>query len=120
LGILTLSPYLADPEYEEIAVSSLELDEAMDPQKYKATMAELKKTYDKAGRKTAKHETSHGIIRFRAQGYVFVDLEWGMGLEGYITKIQGSGQPLNFSEPVCIYKVLSLETKISDPKVFVN
>ena len=119
LNILTMSPYLADPEYEEMAVSSLELDEVMNPAKYKATLQELKKTYDKAGRKTAKFETGHGIFRFRAQGHAFVDLEWGLGLEGYLTKIQSSDEPaIDLATPVCIYTVLSLETKVADPAVF--
>ncbi len=119
LSSLTISPYFADPEYQEMLVAELDLDKLMDPAKYKATAQEFKKTYDKAGRKTAKYETGHGIIRFRAQGHAFVDLEWGMGLEGYLTKIQSPDEPeLKLPTPVCIYKVLSVETKIDDPKVF--
>lgn len=115
---LTLSPYMPDEDSREMIEASLELDEAMDPQKYKATVQELKKTYEKAGRKTAKWELRHSIIRFAAHGYVFVDLEWGMALEGYITKIQSGGQSQDLASPVCIYKVMSLETKLTDPGVF--
>jgi hypothetical protein len=117
---LTLSPYMTDEDSREIIVAGLELDEAMDPQKYKAVVQELKRTYEKAGRKTAKWETRHSIIRFAAQGHVFVDLEWGMALEGYITKIQSGGRSQDLASPVCIYKVLSVETKIADPGVFGN
>lgn len=116
---LTLSPYLSDPENKELILSGLEMDKLMDPQQYKATLNDLKKTQEKAGRKTVKWNTAHGIVRFMAQGFVFVDLEWGMGLEGYVTKIQsGAGQSLTFAKPVCIYKVLSIETKITDPEIF--
>lgn len=119
LSILSMIPYLAYPENEEIAVSSLELDEVMNPDKYKATLLELKKTYEKAGRKTAKYETGHGIIKFRTEGYAFVDLEYGLGLEGYLTKVQDlAGQAGDLTAPVCIYKVLSIDTKIVDPGVF--
>jgi hypothetical protein len=119
LSILTMSPYLADPEYEEMAVSSLELDKVMDPAKYKVTLQELKKTYDTAGRKTAKFETGHGLYKFKANGYAYVDLEWGLGLEGYLIEVQKPNeQAIALSTPVCIYKVLSVETKIDDPKVF--
>ena len=117
---LTLSPYMPDEDSMEMIVAGLELDEAMDPQKHKATVQELKKTYEKVGRKTAKWETRHSIIRFAAHGYVFIDLEWGMALEGTITKIQSGGQSQDLASPVCIYKVLSLETRIVDPGVFGN
>jgi hypothetical protein len=115
---LTLSPFIPDADSQEIIVAGLDLDKIMDPQKYKAVVQELKKTHEKAGRKTVKWETNHGIIRFMAQGFVFVDLEWGMALEGYITKIQSGGQPQNLPNPVCIYRVLSLESKIAGPNVF--
>ncbi|MGB7297186.1 MAG: hypothetical protein WBC70_16515 [Candidatus Aminicenantales bacterium] len=115
---LTLSPYMPDEDGRELIVAGLELDEALDPQKYKATVQELKKTHEKAGRKTAKWEIRHSIIRFAAQGYVFVDLEWGMALEGYIAEIQSGSQIQTLANPVCIYRVLSLETKIADPGVF--
>jgi len=119
LDPLTVIPYSADPDDLELLLGELELDKLMDAAKYKATVQELKKTYDKAGRKTAKFETGHGIVRFRAQGHAFVDLEWGLGLEGYLTKIQSPDEPaIDLSTPVCIYKVLSLETKVADPTVF--
>ena len=119
LSPLTVIPYTADPDDLELLLGTLDMDKLMDPAKYKTLVQELKKTYDKAGRKTAKYETGHGIARFRAQGHAFVDLEWGLGLEGYLTKIQGpDGPAIDLATPVCIYKVLSLETGISDPKVF--
>lgn len=119
LSPLTVIPYTADPDDLELLLGELEMDKLMDAAKYKATVQELKKTYDKAGRKTAKFETGHGIVRFRAQGHAFIDLEWGLGLEGYLTKIQSPDEPaIDLSTPVCIYKVLSLETKVADPTVF--
>jgi hypothetical protein len=53
-----------------------------------------------------------------AVGFVYVDLDWGMALEGYLTKIQTGSQPQNLANPLCIYKVLSVETKIADSSVF--
>jgi len=121
LRLLALTPYLADPQFKEMALSTLELEEAMNPDQYKKTVAELKKRQEIQGRKTAKWNTNHGLIKFIAKGYTFVDLEWGMGLEGYLTGGQVQGQPaVVFQNPVCIYKVLSLETKIPDSKVFGN
>jgi hypothetical protein len=121
LGPLDVVPYTADTDDLEMLLAELEMDKLMDPAKYKASMQELKKTYDKAGRKTAKYETGHGIVRFRAKGYVFVDLEWGLGLEGYLTVVQNPDEPaVNLAAPVCLYKVLSLETKVADPNVFLK
>lgn len=119
LGLLTMKPYMADPDFEEMAVSSMELDQAMDPEKYKVTLREFEKVYNKAGRKTAKYQTNHGIVNFMAEGPVYVDTEWGIALEGYISQIVTSGKPpLTFPTPVCIYRVLSVDTKIDDLTVF--
>lgn len=115
---LTLSPFMPDDNSREMIVAGLDLDKVMNPEKYKATVQELKKTVEKVGRNTVKWNTYHGIIRFRAEGFVYVDLNWGMALEGHVTKIQSGAQTLNLSTPLCIYKVLSVETKISDPSVF--
>jgi hypothetical protein len=121
LSPLPVIPYTANPDDLELLLGELEMDKLMEPAKYKTTLEELKKTYDTAGRKTAKFETGHGIVKFRAQGHAFVDLEWGLGLEGYLTRIQGPDEPaVVLSTPVCIYKVLSLETKVDDPKIFVK
>jgi hypothetical protein len=44
-----------------------------------------------------------------------------MGLESYLTGGQLHSQPVAvFQNPVCILKVLSLEAKIPDRKVFGN
>jgi hypothetical protein len=119
LGPLDVVPYTADPDDLEMLLAEIEMDKLMDPAKYKAFTQELKKTYDAAGRKTAKYETGHGIARFRAKGYALVDLEWGLGLEGYLTSVQNPDEPaVNLAAPVCLYKVLSLETKAPDPSVF--
>jgi len=119
LQLLALTPYLANPEFKEMALSTLEMEKAMNPDQYKKTVADLKKSHEIQGRKTAKWNTSHGLIKFIPKGYAFVDLEWGMGLEGYLTGGQLQGQPaVVFQNPVCIYKVLSLETKNLDSKVF--
>lgn len=112
---LTIAPYLADPQFEEMDVSLLELN----PEEHKAALQEFKKTYDKAGRKTVKYNKAHGIREFHAEGPIYIDLEWGMGLEGYIAKTRtGREQPVEMAPPVCIYKVLSIDTTIDDLKVF--
>ncbi len=120
LYLLTVIPYLVEPESQEMVVSNLEMDELFDPDKYKKTMSELKKRYEKVGRQTAKWETGHGILRFPAQGFAFMDLEWGIALEGYLTGQRGGGgiQSVTLENPVCVYKALSVATQISDPKVF--
>jgi hypothetical protein len=121
LGPLTVVPYTADSDDLEMLLGEIEMDKLMDPAKYKATMQGLKKTYDNAGRKTARYETGHGIARFTAKGYAFVDLEWGLGLEGYLTSVQNPQQPaIELAAPVCLYKVLSLETKAADPSIFIK
>lgn len=119
LLLMTIVPYIAEPDSEELAVSSLEMDELFNPEKYKKTVSELKKRYEKAGRQTAKWETGHGLINYPSEGFAFIDLEWGIGLEGFLTGQRGGGgfQAVTLKEPVCIYKVLELETKISDPQV---
>lgn len=120
LYLLTVIPYLVDPEFQEMVVSNLEMDELFDPDKYKKTVSELKKRYEKVGRQTAKWETGHGMVRFPAQGFAFMDLEWGFALEGYLTGQRGGGglQPVTLENPVCLYKAVSVATKISDPEVF--
>jgi hypothetical protein len=119
LQLLALTPYLANPEFKEMDLSMLEMEKEMNPDQYKKTLAELKKRHEIQGRKTAKWNTGHGLIRFIAKGYAYVDLEWGMGLEGYVTGGQLQGKPaVVFQHPVCIYKVLTLDTTIPDSKVF--
>jgi hypothetical protein len=120
LFLLTVIPYLTDPESEEMVVSNLEMDELFNPDQYKKTIGELKKRYEKIGRQTAKWETGHGILRFPAQGFAFMDLEWGIALEGYLTGQRGGGgiQSVTLKNPVCLYKALSVATKISNSEVF--
>ena len=120
LYLLSVIPYLVEPESQEMVVSNLEMDELFNPEKYKKTISELKKRYEKVGRQTAKWETGHGILRFPALGFAFMDLEWGFALEGYLTGQRGGGgiQSVTLENPVCVYKALSVDTKISDPKVF--
>ena len=120
LYLLTVIPYLVEPESQEMVISSLEMDELFNPDKHKKTISELKKRYEKVGRQTTKWETGHGILRFPALGFAFMDLEWGFALEGYLTGQRGGGgiQSVTLENPVCVYKALSLSTKISDPKVF--
>ncbi len=119
LGHLTLRPYIATPEIEEMASMSLEMDQAMNPDAYRQTVKELGKNYDKAGRKTAKWNTNHGMRSYLGNGYVFVDLQWGIGLEGYLTEIRETGKKaVRLGDPVCIYRVLGLDTKKADAAVF--
>lgn len=120
LYLLTFIPYIEEPESKELVISNIEMDKLLNPKKYKETLNELKKRYEKVGRKTAKWDTGHGIIKFSAEGFAFIDLEWGIGLEGFLTGGKGhyEQQSVTFEKPVCIYRAVSLETKISDPKVF--
>jgi hypothetical protein len=113
-------PYFIEPESKEMVVSSLEMDELFNPEKYKKTIAELKKRHEIIGRQTAKWETGHGLVLIPALGFAYMDLEWGFALEGYLTGQRGGGglQSETLEKPMCIYKALTAVTKISDPEVF--
>lgn len=120
LFLLTIIPYISEPDAEEMITSSLEMDKLLDPEKFKRIMEELKIKQEKAGRQTVKWETSHGLVRIPDQGYAFVDLEWGIGIEGYLTGQRGGAgfESVEFAKPVCIYRALSIDKRISDPDVF--
>ena len=117
---LTIIPYIAEPESKEIDISMIEYDKALDPKKYEETMEAWKKQHEKAGRKTAKRDTSFGLIHFPAEGYEYIDVDMGIGLEGWLTGKKGMyRQPaVTLKKPVCIYKVVTLKTKISEGNVF--
>ena len=57
---------------------------------------------------------------FSLKGFAFIDLEWGISHEDYLTGQRGGGglQPVTLEKPICVYKTLSFDTKISDPNVF--
>ncbi len=114
LSLLSVVPYTANPESKELDEMGLEMGKLLDPGKYETRLKDLRKRHEKAGRPSARYETTHGIIRFPARGYAFVDLAWGIGLEGYLT----GGGSLEFPEPVCIYRVLAIDTAIKDQGVF--
>jgi hypothetical protein len=120
LYLLTTIPYYIEPESLELTVANLEMEELFNPDKYKKTIAELKKRHEIIGRPTAKWETGHGLILIPAQGFAYMDLEWGFALEGYLTGLRGGGvtQPVTLEKPVCIYKALAVATQISDTEVF--
>ncbi|MBN1627792.1 MAG: hypothetical protein JW944_14835 [Deltaproteobacteria bacterium] len=119
LPLLTFRPYTATPESEEMALMNIEMDEMMNPEAYNQTVKELKKTYDKVGRKTAKWSTNHGTVSYLSKGFVYVDLQWGIALEGYLTETQQTGQQaVKIDNPICIYRVISLDTKKLDAGVF--
>jgi hypothetical protein len=116
---LTMTPYTATPDSEEIALMGLEMDKMLNPDAYKQTLKELKNTYDIAGRKTAKWSTAHGTRNYLASGFIYVDLQWGIALEGHLTETQQTGQKaIKIENPVCIYRVISLDTKTPDAALF--
>jgi hypothetical protein len=119
LSLMTVIPMIASPDDEELVVSGLEMDKVLDPDKYKAFLEELKKTSEVAGRKTAKWLTSHGFVKLMDQGFAYMDMEWGIGLEGYITEGRsGWGPPVKFDGPVCVYKALTVNTEFPDEDIF--
>ena len=117
---LTVVPYIAEPKTEEMDISLIEYDKALNPQKYKETMEILKKRYEKAGRKTAQRYSSFGWINFTAEGFEYIDIDMGIGLESWLTgRKRIYVQPAaTLKEPVCVYKIVTLKTKISDENVF--
>lgn len=120
LFLLTVIPYISGPDDEEMTTSSLEMDKLLNPEKFKRIMGELRIKQERAGRQTVKWETSHGLVRIPDQGYAFVDLEWGVGIEGYLTGQRGGAgfEAVEFEKPVCIYRALSIDNMISSPDVF--
>ena len=119
LSLLTIKPYTAIPDSEELALMGLEMDEMMNPEAYNQTLKELKKIYNKAGRKTARWSTNHGMVGYLANGFVYVDLQWGIALEGYLTETQQTGQKaVKLENPACIYRVISLDTKTPDKATY--
>jgi hypothetical protein len=85
----------------------------------KAFLEELKKTNEVAGRKTAKWSTSHGFVKIMDQGFAYMDMEWGIGLEGYITEGRsGWGPPVEFDGPVCVYKALTVSKEKLGEDIF--
>jgi hypothetical protein len=120
LLLLTVVPHISELDDEEMISSSLEMDKLLNPDKFKKMTGELQIKHEKAGRSTCKWETGHGLIHFPAQGYAFIDLEWGIGIEGHLTGQRGGGgfEAIEFEKPVCIYKALKIAAKISDPDVF--
>jgi len=119
LSLMAVIPKIASPDDEELVVSGMEMDKVLNPDKYKEFLEALKKTHEAAGRKTAKWPTSHGFVKIMDQGFAYMDLEWGIGLEGYITEGRsGWGPPVKFDSPVCVYKALTLNTELPDMKVF--
>ena len=120
LSLMTVIPKIASPDDEELVVSGMEMDKVLNPDKYKAFLEELKKTNEVAGRKTAKWSTSHGFVKIMDQGFAYMDLEWGIGLEGYITEGRsGWGPPVTFDGPVCVYKALTVSTEKLSEDIFI-
>ncbi len=119
LSLMTVIPMIASPDDEEMVVSGIEMDKALNPDKYKAFLEDLKKTNEVAGRKTAKWSTSHGFVKIMDQGFAYMDLEWGVSLEGYITEGRsGWGPPVKFDSPVCVYRALTVNTENVDEDIF--
>jgi hypothetical protein len=119
LSLMTVIPMIASPDDEEMVVSGMEMDKALNPDKYKAFLEDLKKTNEVAGRKTAKWSTSHGFVKIMDQGFAYMDLEWGVSLEGYITEGRsGWGPPVKFDSPVCVYRALTVNTENVDEDIF--
>jgi len=119
LSLITVIPKIASPDDEELIVSEMEMDKVLNPDKYKAFLEELKKTNEVAGRKTAKWSTSHGFVKIMDQGFAYMDMEWGIGLEGYITEGRsGWGPPVKFDGPVCVYKALTVSTEKPGEDIF--
>ena len=60
------------------------------------------------------------MIKFPAEGYEYVDIDIGIGLEGWLTghKRIYNQLAVTLKEPICIYKIVTLKTKIPDKNVF--
>ena len=94
-----------------------------DPAKYKQIIDGWKAEKDIAGRAVVKDFSSPLPFKggIGVEGFQFIDLEYGIGLEGYLTGCPKSWmyKETKFEEPKLVYKVLFVETTVS-PDVFEN
>ncbi len=106
-----------DMGLDDLGALMLEDMKLTDPAKYKQIIEGWKTEKDIAGRKTVKDFSSP--LPFKGgigiEGYQFIDLEFGMGLEGYLTGCHKSWmyEETKFKEPKLVYKTLLIETVVS-------
>lgn len=104
-------------EDKELEISGLELDELMNPVRYKKIVEAWKVKQTIAGRTAIKHYWSPAPARFVliTEGFQFIDADLGIGLAGYL---EGCRQhvgykEIRFEEPKLVFKALLVETTVS-------
>jgi hypothetical protein len=100
--------------------AALELTKMMNPAEYKKIIQSWKVKKKIAGRTAVKDYMSPPAFRGgTTKGFQFIDLELGIGLEGYLEGCSKSWvfQETKFEEPKLIYKALLVE-KTAPPDVF--
>jgi hypothetical protein len=112
-----------DKGLEELGESSLELTKFMNPEQYKKIVEGWKVKKEIAGRKAVKDISSPPPFagHLTMKGYQFIDIELGIGLEGYLEGCTKSWiyKETIFKEPKLRYKALLVEKTVSQD-VFEN
>jgi hypothetical protein len=101
-----------DEDVEDLKGSALELTKLMNPAEYKKILQGWKVKKKIAGRTAVKDYMSPPAFRGGAtDGYQFIDLELGIGLEGYLEGCPKSWlfKETKFEEPKLTYKALLIE-----------
>ncbi|KPJ68551.1 hypothetical protein AMJ44_06280 [candidate division WOR-1 bacterium DG_54_3] len=110
-----------DEDLEKLGEGALELTKMMNPAEYKKIIESWKVRKNIAGRAAVKDYGSppsfRGILGIK--GFQFIDLELGIGLEGYFEGFPKIYQypEIKFDEPMLSYKALIVE-KTVPPEVF--
>jgi hypothetical protein len=110
-----------DEDLEKLGEGALELTKLMNPSEYKKIIEGWRVRREIAGRTAAKNYNSpppfRGILGIK--GFQFIDLELGIGLEGYFQGFPKIYQhpEIKFDEPMLSYKALIVE-KTVPPDVF--
>jgi len=100
---------------KQMEASSYEMMKLIKRDKYDKVMAGWKDKQKIAGRDTVKNYNSAPVFG-GGEGYELIDVELGIGLEGYIEEYRdlGSGRRFQFGGAKLVYKALIIETAVPD------
>lgn len=100
---------------KQMEASSHEMMKLLKRDKYEKVMAGWKDKQDVAGRTTIKNYNSAPVFG-GGEGYELIDVELGIGLEGYIEEYRdfSSGRRFQFGGAKLVYKALIVETSVPD------
>lgn len=107
--------YASSPTAKQMEELSYEMMKLTKRDKYDKVLAGWKEKQKIAGRNTIKNYNSAPIFS-GGEGYEFMDVELGIGLEGYIEEYRdlSSGRKFQFGGAKLVYKALIVETAVPD------